>query len=205
MFEQRPPVLSPQEAHLSRPSLGALALGAGLTLALARPAGAQRRNAQRAAPSQPALHMAVRADPPPAYEVARGAVGWAGSGAALAGAAGYLVDHVVCEARYGAAERGLLDRCSLLGAGGGAAVGWFGGAAVGATLGAARVARQRGCPARTAAGRALAGAALGAAPGLLVIVRRPDKYPPRRSALILGAPLLAGAGATAAVIGCRAP
>jgi len=204
MFWQCPPVLCLREARLSWLSLNALALGAGLTFALAGPAGAQRLESRAATPWRPALRPSVRAEPPPAYEVGRSALGWAGSGAALSGAAGYLVDQVVCAARYGDAENGLFGRCSLFGAGSGAAAGWFGGGVAGATLGAARVARQRGCRARAATWRALAGAALGAAPGLLVVARSPEEYPPGRTALVAGAPLLAGAGAAVAVIGCRA-
>jgi len=131
-------------------------------------------------------------------------VGWASVGAVLGGGVGLIVDDQYCK-HYHEREKGSLFGPCFAYAGGGAATGWFGGAVVGATVGATRVAHKRGCPPRAAKVRAVAGAVLGVVPGLSVVIRRPGKYPPGRAALVFTAPLLAGAGASVAVLACRAP
>ena len=119
-------------------------------------------------------------------------IGWASADAVLAGGMGLIVDDQYCKHHHGHEPDALFGPCFAY-AGGGAATGWFGGAVVGATVGASRVARKRGCPKNAATGRALAGAVLGVIPGLSVVIHRPGKYPARRTALVLGAPFLAGA------------
>ena len=130
-------------------------------------------------------------------------MGWAAYGAVVAGGFGLMIDDQYCKRYHRHEPSGLFGRCfGYVGTGG--AVGWFGGAAVGATVGAVRVARRRGCSGRPAAARAMAGAVLGVLPGLGVVAHRPGRYPPARSVWLFGAPLLAGAGAAIAVHGCRA-
>jgi hypothetical protein len=131
-------------------------------------------------------------------------VGWATSGSVLAGGAGLVVDEIYCKQHHPNEQGFIFPYCAFY-AGGGFATGWFGGATVGAALGAARAAQKRGCPRSSALTRAFAGAALGAAPGLSIVAGRPGKYPPSRSVVILGTPLLAGVGAVLATIGCHAP
>jgi hypothetical protein len=129
-------------------------------------------------------------------------VGWATYGSVLGGFSGWVVDNAYCNKHHRDEGDYIFGPCFFY-ANGGFATGWFGGAMVGATLGAARMAEKRGCPRGAALMRAFAGAALGAAPGLIIVVPRPGKYPPSRSLVILGTPLLAGFGATAAIIGCH--
>jgi len=131
-------------------------------------------------------------------------IGWASLGAVLGGGVGLIVDDQYCK-HYHRREKGALFGPCFAYAGAGVATGWFGGAVVGATVGATRVARKRGCPSRAARVRAVAGAVVGVLPGLSVAIRRPGKYPSGRAALVFTAPLLAGAGASVAVLGCRAP
>jgi hypothetical protein len=188
-----------------------LALGlsfAGLALPAARPAGAQRARDlaaawARADAAAPAPPTARGPTPPSTYEFWATPAGWAFGYAGAAGGAGFLVDQAVCQQRHGHDEGGLFHPCFLYVAGA-TAMGWFGGALAGAALGATRVARARGCPRRAAVWRTLAGAALGVAPGALLVASNPAAYPPRRSALILGAPVFAGLGAAGAVVTCRA-
>ena len=130
-------------------------------------------------------------------------VGWAVSGSVLGGGLGLAVDQAYCKRHHGDEPSFLFGPCFLY-ANEGFAAGWFGGAIVGATLGATKVAQKRGCPRREALLRSFAGAALGAAPGLSIVAARPGKYPPSRSVIILGTPLLAGVMAATAVMGCQA-
>jgi hypothetical protein len=114
------------------------------------------------------------------------------------------VDATVCQQRGSDDEYFIFPPC-FLPMEAGTQIGWFGGAAFGATLSASRVARARGCPRRAAWWRAIGGALLGTVPGALVVAGKPEMYPPRVSALIIGAPLLSGVGASTAVVGCRGP
>lgn len=126
-----------------------------------------------------------------------------GAGFAVSGASlGFLIDAVICEKRHGDEQYTLFGPCFFY-AGTPTAVGWFGGAAIGATAGAAIMANRRGCPARTATWRALAGALIGVAPGVAATIHGGDKFPASRSALIFTAPLVSGLGAAAAVVGCH--
>jgi len=129
-------------------------------------------------------------------------VGWATYGSVLGGLTGLVIDDHYCN-QHRSNERDFLFGPCFFYAGGGFATGWFGGATVGATLAAARLAQKRGCPRGAALMRAFAGAALGTAPGLSIVIPRPGKYAPSRSLVILATPLLAGSGAAAAIIGCH--
>ena len=140
---------------------------------------------------------------PSALSLTAKSVGGAIGGSVLAGAAGSLVDAAYCNRHRRHEPASLFGPCFLY-AGEGLATGWFGGAAVGATRAAARLAQKRGCPRRAALMRAFGGAALGAAPGLIIVAQRSGNYPPSRSVVMLGTPVLAGIGAAAAVIGCHA-
>ena len=130
-------------------------------------------------------------------------VGWSAMGSLLGGSAGLAVDQAYCKRHHGDEPSFLFGPCFLY-ANEGFGVGWFSGTIVGATYGAVKEARKRGCPRGAAILRAVAGASVGAAPGLIIVAKRPGKYPPSRSVFIAGAPLLSGLGAAAAVIGCHA-
>jgi hypothetical protein len=123
-------------------------------------------------------------------------------GSLAGGLAGLAVDQEYCQRHHGHDPSFLFGPCFLY-ANEGFGAGWFGGAIVGSTYGAVKAARKRGCPRDTAMLRAIAGATLGAAPGLIVVVKRTGNYPPSRSVFIASAPLLAGIGAAAAVTGCH--
>src|SRR6202022_1052766 len=140
---------------------------------------------------------------PSAFSLGIRSIGWSVFGSLLGGAAGLAVDQAYCERHHGKEPSFLFGPCFMY-ANEGFAAGWFGGAILGATFGAARVAHNRGCPWREAILRSVAGAAIGSAPGLTVVASRPGRYPPSRSVLIAATPLLGGIGAAAAVIGCQA-
>lgn len=130
-------------------------------------------------------------------------VGWSAYGSLLGGIIGLDVDHAYCE-RHHRGEQGFLFGPCFFYANEGFAAGWFGGAVVGSTIGAVRVAEKRGCPRSTAIWRALIGAAVGSAPGVIIVAGRTGNYPPSRSTFIAAAPLLSGIGAAVAVLGCHA-
>ncbi len=169
----------------------------------ARVAGCQELRALEAGFQQQRLSSTAD-NQPSALSSSIKTVGWATYGSLLAGSAGLVVDDIYCKQHHGNEQGFIFGPCTFY-AGGGFATGWFGGATVGAALGAARAAQKRGCPRRAALMRAFAGAALGTAPGLSIVAPRPGKYPPSRSVVILGTPLLAGVGAVLATIGCHAP
>ena len=133
--------------------------------------------------------------------VARSAGGASGV-AVIGGILGFAVDVAVCKRHKDRQPTSDFGPCWFP-AQEGTAIAWFGGALLGATKMAATGARERGCPARAAWWRAAAGASAGALPGVLLAARRPDHLAPSRSAVLLSAPLLAGAGAAAAVVGCH--
>jgi hypothetical protein len=139
------------------------------------------------------------ANRPSTFSTGAKSVGWATYGSLLGGLTGLDVDDVYCKRHHPDDGDYFFGPCTFY-ASGGFATGWFGGAMVGATFGAARMAEKRGCPRGAALMRAFGGAALGMAPGLSIVVARPGKYPPLA---IWGTPLLAGVGAAAAVIGCH--
>jgi hypothetical protein len=140
---------------------------------------------------------------PSAFSLGIKSIGESVFGSLLGGAAGLAVDQAYCERHHGKEPSFLFGPCTFY-ANEGFAAGWFGGAIVGSTLGAVRVAEKRGCARGPAILRAAIGATIGAAPGLSIVARRSGKYPPSRSIFIAGAPFLSGLGAAAAVAGCHA-
>jgi hypothetical protein len=140
---------------------------------------------------------------PSGFSLSAWAIGGAVADAAVGGALGLTVDYIHCKKHPGDAP-GLFGPC-FLPASGGTAAGWFGGAILGSTLGAVRVAEKRGCPRGAAILRAAIGAALGSAPGVITAASRSGQYTPARSVFIFAAPLLSGFGAAATVVGCHVP
>ena len=140
---------------------------------------------------------------PSPFSLSTKSVGWSVYGSLMGGAWGLLVDQVYCERHHGKEPSFLFGPCFSY-VNEGFAAGWFGGAIVGSTFGAVRVAEKRGCARSAAILRAAIGATIGAAPGLSIVARRSGKYPPSRSIFIAGAPFLSGLGAAAAVVGCHA-
>jgi hypothetical protein len=184
--------------HLTR-----LTIGLGMLTANARSVGAQLRPMPVGIPRlAPEARKSATANTPSVLGLGVRSIGWASYGAVLGGSLGFIIDDEYCKRHHGDEPSGWFGPCFAY-TGTGSATGWFGGAVVGATFAASRVARKRGCPARAAGARAFAGAMLGALPGLKAVAHRPGKYPPGRSALVFGAPLLAGTGAALAVLGCR--
>ena len=179
----------------------ALALALGIIASSANILGCQQLSALEAGVQQP--NVSVAGSQPSALSVIRQGAAWGTLGSVLGGAAGLVADQAYCNSHHGNEQSSLFGPC-FVPVGGGSAIGWFGGAAVGATLGAARLAQKRGCPRRAAILRAFGGAVLGSVPGLFVIAQRPRNYPPPLSLIIAGTPILAGIGAAAAVIGCHA-
>jgi hypothetical protein len=181
-----------------------LALALGVIVPSARPIGCQELQVLTVG-IQPAGSdtASVAQTQPSGSSLNVKSVRWAVSGSVLAGVAGFAIDQVYCNQRHGDEPRGLFGGPCTFYAGAGAAAGWFGGAIVGATLGAAKVAQKRGCPRSESLIRTFAGAALGAAPGSIIVAGR-GAFPPWKSLLILGAPFLAGVMAASAVMGCQA-
>lgn len=189
---------------MSSPFLPQLALGIGIIVSVTQSAVSQQLDSLSVG-----IHaQATLATAPPPEDapsilfLGAKSVAWASAGAMTAGAVGFGIDSEYCQKHHGDEPVIFFGPC-FMPAGGATAVGWFGGSVIGATIGAARIARKRGCPSRAATMRALAGAALGALPGLSIVARRPGKYPPAHTALVFGTPLLAGVGAAASVAGCR--
>jgi hypothetical protein len=123
-------------------------------------------------------------------------------GSLIGGVAGLAVDNAYCERHHGKEPSFLFGPCFLY-ANEGFGTGWFGGAIVGSAYGAMNAATKRGCPRDIALLRAVVGASLGAAPGVIIVAKRAGKYPPSRSVLIASAPLVSAFGAAAAVGGCH--
>jgi len=178
-----------------------LALALGIIVSSARSADCQQLRLLEVGVRPPAADS-IASRHPSGFSLSVKSVGGAISGSMLASAAGLLVDQEYCQRHHGHDPSFLFGPCFFY-VSGGAAAGWFGGAFLGSTLGAARVAHERGCPWHAAILRAVGGAAIGVAPGATIVARRPGKYPPSRSMLIAAAPLLSGIGAAAAVIGCQ--
>lgn len=134
----------------------------------------------------------------------------AATGFGIAGAAlGAWRDGYRCKQRWGSTrERDTIPAWGLsfgpcfFPIGDGANVGIVGGGIVGGAATAAHYARRRGCPARAAWTRAIAGAVIGAAPGVQLVARRPSRWPPQRTRLLLLTPALSGVGASVATLGC---
>jgi hypothetical protein len=126
------------------------------------------------------------------------AFGYAVSGVML----GNAVDAAYCKIHHGNERSVFLGPCFFYAAAG-TAIGWFGGGMLGAVSAASSIARKRGCSQSNAIVRAVAGAAVGTLPGVLIVSARPEKYPAPRGAIMFGSPLLAAAGAATAVAGCH--
>lgn len=141
---------------------------------------------------------------PSDFALAAKSVGWSAMGSVVGGAAGLAVDQAYCERHHRKEQSFLFGPCTFY-ANEGFGAGWFGGTVLGATFGAVKVAEKRGCARKSAIMRAVAGAAVGSAPGVAIVAQRTGKYPPSRAVFIAAAPLLSGIGATVAVAGCRAP
>src|SRR6266404_9196984 len=122
---------------------------------------------------------------PSVFSLGKESVGESVVASLLGGAAGLAVDQAYCERHHGKEPSFLFGPCFMY-ANEGFAAGWFGGAIVGSTFGAVRVAEKRGCARGTAILRAAIGATIGAAPGLNIVARRSGKYPPSRSIVIAG-------------------
>jgi hypothetical protein len=151
---------------------------------------------QPAAPSVTDTHPSGRA-------LTIKSVEWSAYGSLLGGVLGLTVDDAYCNRHHGHEQGFIFGPCTFY-YNEGFGVGWFGGAIIGSTFGAARIAEKRGCPRREAIWRAMAAAAIGVAPGAIIAARRLGRYPPSRSLMIATAPLLGGIGAAAAVVGCHA-
>jgi hypothetical protein len=163
--------------------------------------------------SQQVRLLELGVHPPPQTQAAKApsnfsltakSIGSSAMGALAGGVAGLAVDQAYCQDHHGKEPGFIFGPCFLY-ANEGFGVGWFGGAIVGATYGAVKQSRKRGCPRSAALLRAMAGAIVGASPGLIIVAKRTGNYPPSRSIFIASAPLLSGLGAAAAVEGCRGP
>jgi len=180
---------------------------AGITLALgiiifsARPVRCQQLQLIEAGVKAP-NYAQVGDTRPSGFVLTAKSVGWSVFGSLLGRLTGLDVDHAYCERHHGDEQGFLFGPCFSY-ANEGFAAGWFGGAIVGSTFGAVRVAEKRGCARSTAIGRAMMGAAVGSAPGVIIVAGRSGKYPPSRAIFIAAAPLLSGIGAAVAVIGCH--
>jgi hypothetical protein len=191
-------------------SISALLLGCGLIgLSVQTVAGQQAdslRLGVRDTASDSAASTAAGSAPrgqPSTLRLTLASTAAGAAGAYLGGLAGFLIDGVYCKQHHGDETGFPFGPCAFYTAYG-TAIGWFGGALLGATSRAAHIGRKRGCPRRTAIGRALGGAAAPAVfPGLLIITQRTREYRASRSVFVFTAPILAGAGAAAAVMGCH--
>jgi hypothetical protein len=178
-----------------------ITLALAISFASARPIGCQQLRLIQAG-AQPAAYASVADTRPSGFSLSAKSVGWSVFGSLLGGAAGLGVDQAYCKRHHGDEQGFLFGPCFLY-ANEGFAAGWFGGAIVGSTFGAVRVAEKRGCARSAAVLRAAIGATIGAAPGLSIVASRLGKYPPSRSIFIAATPLLSGIGAAAAVVGCH--
>jgi hypothetical protein len=178
-----------------------LALALGITVWSTRTASGQQSR-QLEVGVMPAAHVSLPDSSPSGISLNLKTLLKSVAGSLSGGTVGFAVDQMYCEQHHGREPSFLFGPCFLY-VGAGSSVGWFGGGIVGSTLEAARIAQKRGCPRNAALLRAFVGAAIGAAPGVSIVASRPGKYPPSRSVFIAAAPILAGLGAAAAVIGCH--
>src|SRR5438105_2756604 len=179
-----------------------ITLALGIIMASARPVLCQQLRLIEAGVKPP--NYAQSDDTPPSgFALTSKSVGWSVFGSLMGGLVGLDVDDAYCQRHHGHEQGDLFGPCFLY-ANEGFAAGWFGGAIVGSTFGAVRVAEKRGCARSTAIMRATIGAAIGSAPGVSIVAQRSGKYPPSRAIFVAAAPLLSGIGAVVAVIGCQA-
>jgi hypothetical protein len=179
-----------------------ITLALGIIILSARPVLCQQLQLIEAGVRAP-KYAQVADSSPSGFVLSAKSVGWSVFGSLLGGLTGLDLDHAYCE-RHHRGEQGFLFGPCFFYANEGFAAGWFGGAVLGSTFGAVRVAEKRGCARSNAIGRAMIGAAVGSAPGVIIVAGRPGKYPPSRSMFIAAAPLLSGIGAAVAVLGCHA-
>ena len=179
-----------------------ITLALGIIILSARPVLCQQLQLIEAGVRAP-KYAQVADSSPSGFVLSAKSVGWSVFGSLLGGLTGLDLDHAYCE-RHHRGEQGFLFGPCFFYANEGFAAGWFGGAVVGSTVAAVRVAEKRGCARSTAIGRAMIGAAVGSAPGVIIVAGRPGKYPPSRSMFIAAAPLLSGIGAAVAVLRCHA-
>jgi len=179
-----------------------ITLALGIIILSARPVLCQQLQLIEAGVRAP-KYAQVADSSPSGFVLSAKSVGWSVFGSLLGGLTGLDLDHAYCERHHRGEQGFLFGRCFFY-ANEGFAAGWFGGAVVGSTIAAVRVAEKRGCARSTAIGRAMIGAAVGSAPGVIIVAGRPGKYPPSRSMFIAAAPLLSGIGAAVAVLGCHA-
>ncbi len=177
------------------------ALMLSITVATARPVDGQQLQLMEAGvhTSDTAQSSDVR---PSGLTLGIKSVGWSIYGSLLGGLVGMEVDERRCRRHRGPGMGSIFDPCFLY-TSDGTSVGWFGGAIVGSTFGAVRVAEKRGCSRSAAILRAATGAVAGSAPGIMIVAAHPARYPPSRSILIGTAPILSGVGAALAVAGCH--
>ena len=138
--------------------------------------------------------------PPPVDLMLLKSTGWSLLFGLSGGMVGMFIDDLYCESEHGDEEGFLFGPCFFYTATA-TPVGWFGGATIGASRSAIRMARQRGCTSPLATVRAVGGALIGIAPGAIVIAARSDH--PSRGWFIGGAPFFAALGATLALQDCR--
>lgn len=190
---------------MRRPLLQNFVINAGLLVLAAGTLRAQRVSDLEVGLRRASIRTDTRTQEwpsPSATRVTTVAIGLSTLFALGGGALGAIVDSGICERQHRGETQELFGPCFLY-AGAPTAAGWLGGGVVGATIGAAQTARQRGCSVTASWARAFAGAVLGAVPGTVATIAWDDRFPPRRSALIFSAPLLTGAGAALAVVGCH--
>lgn len=168
-------------------------------LVTARSVGSQ--SARKDTTSQAARKLQLDRQPAMLALGATSVVGATG-GALIGGLGGLIVDGAYCERHHGNEPSFALGPCFAY-VGDGTAFGWFGGSVVGAAWGAARVAERRGCGRERAVRRSALGAAVGLAPGILIVAPHSIQSPPLRSALLAAVPVFSGIGAAFAVRGCR--
>jgi hypothetical protein len=182
-------------------SYAALAIALAVTLSSARPLACQQARLLELG-VQPSSGEKISEGSRAALSLSFKTVLSSTSGSLLGGAIGFMVDGVYCDRHHGDEPSFLFSPCFLY-TGAATPAGWFGGAVVGSTMRAAQIAQKRGCPRNAALSRAMAGALVGIAPGVGIVLSRPDRYVAPKSTLIGVTPILAGIGAAAAVIGCH--
>lgn len=179
---------------------GRIVLAMSAVLVGARSAGSQQ-SAQTDAPRHTA-NSPLPEKLPTTFHLAATSVLGATGGGLTGGLAGLIVDGAYCNRHHGSEPSFGLGPCFAY-VGDGTAIGWFGGSVVGAVWGAARVAEKRGCARERAIRRSALGAAIGLAPGILIVAPRSVQSPPLRSVLLAGVPVFSGIGAAIAVRGCH--
>jgi hypothetical protein len=180
---------------------------AALALAALLLGGARPLLAQRQVPVAIVRPVPSGDRPAPAFPRTAARAGLAGLGGAVLGVlAGVAVDTYRCEQRVTAEEEQnafIFHPCFLYSADG-SRTGMAIGTVLGSTRSAIRAAGKHGCPEHRARPRALGGALLGAAPGILLLAH-PHRRWPSSGTLMVAMPLMSGVGAVATTRTCRGP